>query len=202
MTSRPISIAASASSRWSSKIARVSRSSGSPPTNPWGPLSGAMMALSLPMAARTALRDRCVHRQHALHLRFRGGEARRRSPRALGTFDAYRLVPAVDYESDGKLSESATDIVIWVSADDRRLAVARRIAGVHRNGSRRPDRGQRLKQRLTLHLPRPIELWDRDGIGSTSRWRRNWNSFTTARVRGPISHSPKSRRSPSVITRI
>ena len=39
----------------------------------------------------------------------------------LGTFDAYRVVPAVDYESDGKLSESATGTVIWVSADNRRL---------------------------------------------------------------------------------
>jgi hypothetical protein len=89
-------------------------------TNPWGPLSGAMMALSLPMAPG----------QHYAIDVFTGStryifdfEVTRREKitTRLGTFDAYRLVPAVDYESGGKLSQSATGIVIWVSADDRRL---------------------------------------------------------------------------------
>jgi len=89
-------------------------------TNPWGPLSGAMMALSLPM----------LPGQHYAIDVFTGSTryifnftvaAREKITTPLGTFDAYRLVPAVDYESDGKLSQSATGIVIWVSADDRRL---------------------------------------------------------------------------------
>ncbi len=90
-------------------------------TNPWGPLSGAMLALSLPMAPGD---------HYAMDL-FTGStryifdfkvEAREKITTQLGTFDAYRLTPAVDYESDnGKLSDSATAIVIWVSADDRRL---------------------------------------------------------------------------------
>jgi hypothetical protein len=80
-----------------------------------------MLALSLPMAPGD---------HYAMDL-FTGStryifdfkvEAREKITTQLGTFDAYRLTPAVDYESDnGKLSDSATAIVIWVSADDRRL---------------------------------------------------------------------------------
>jgi hypothetical protein len=89
-------------------------------TNPWGPLSGAMLALSLPMAPG----------QHYAVDVFTGSTryifdfkvvAREKITTQLGTFDAYRLIPTVDYESDGKLSQSATGIMIWVSADDRRL---------------------------------------------------------------------------------
>ena len=89
-------------------------------TNPWGPLSGAMLALSLPMAPG----------QHYVIDVFTGSTrylfdlkvaARENITTPLGTFDAYRVVPAVAYESDGKLSESATGSVIWVSADNRRL---------------------------------------------------------------------------------
>jgi hypothetical protein len=89
-------------------------------SNPWGPLSGAMLALSLPMAPG----------QHYAVDVFTGSTryifdfkvaAREKITTQLGTFDAYRLIPTVDYESDGKLSQSATGIMIWVSADDRRL---------------------------------------------------------------------------------
>lgn len=89
-------------------------------TNPWGPLSGAMMALSLPLQSG----------QHYAVDVFTGSTRyifnfqvvrREQITTRLGTFDAWRLVPAVDYESDGKLSASATGTVIWVSADKRRL---------------------------------------------------------------------------------
>lgn len=89
-------------------------------TNPWGPLSGAMMALSLPLT---------VGQHYAVDV-FTGSTRyvfdfrvvdRERLTTGLGTFDAFRLVPAVNYESDGKLSQSTTGTVIWVSADDRRL---------------------------------------------------------------------------------
>ena len=39
----------------------------------------------------------------------------------MGTFDALRLVPGVLYESNGKLTESATGTTIWVTADRRHL---------------------------------------------------------------------------------
>lgn len=89
-------------------------------TNPWGPLSGAMLALSLPMAPgqHYAIDVFTGSTRYIFELKV---AAREKITTPLGTFDAYRVVPEVDYESDGKLSESATGTVIWVSADERRL---------------------------------------------------------------------------------
>jgi hypothetical protein len=89
-------------------------------TNPWGPLSGAMMALSLPMAPGKSYAVDVFTGSTRYVFNFKVGE-REKIATALGTFDAFKMVPSVDYESDGKLSESATGIVIWVSADARRL---------------------------------------------------------------------------------
>jgi hypothetical protein len=89
-------------------------------TNPWGPLSGAMMALSLPMEPGKSYAVDVFTGSTRYVFSFKVVD-REKITTALGTFDAYRLVPTVDYESDGKLSQSATGIAIWVSADDRRL---------------------------------------------------------------------------------
>ncbi len=89
-------------------------------SNPWGPLSGAMMALSLPMEPGHQYAVDVFTGSTRYVFTFKVGD-REKLTTALGTFDAYRLVPGVEYESDGKLSESATGIVIWVSADERRL---------------------------------------------------------------------------------
>jgi len=89
-------------------------------TNPWGPLSGAMMALSLPMIAGQDYALDVFTGSTRYIFNFKVGDREKITTR-LGTFDAFRLIPTVDYESDGKLSQSATGIVIWVSADDRRL---------------------------------------------------------------------------------
>jgi len=89
-------------------------------TNPWGPLSGAMLALSMPMAPgeHYAIDVFTGSTRYIFDLKV---GAREKITTPLGTFDAYRVMPAVDYESDGKLSDSATGTVIWVSADARRL---------------------------------------------------------------------------------
>jgi hypothetical protein len=89
-------------------------------TNPWGPLSGAMLALSLPMTTgqHYSIDVFTGSTRYIFDMKVAG---RDKITTPLGTFDAYRVVPAVDYESDGKLSESATGTVIWVSADERRL---------------------------------------------------------------------------------
>jgi hypothetical protein len=89
-------------------------------TNPWGPLSGAMMALSLPMVPGQHYAFDVFTGTSRYIFNFKVGD-REKITTQLGTFDAYRLVPTVDYESDGKLSQSATGTVIWVSADERRL---------------------------------------------------------------------------------
>jgi hypothetical protein len=89
-------------------------------TNPLGPLSGAMLALSVPMAPgqRYSLDVFTGSTRYIFEFKVAGRE---KITTQLGTFDAYRLIPAVDYESDGKLSQSATGTVVWVSADNRRL---------------------------------------------------------------------------------
>lgn len=88
--------------------------------NPWGPLSGAMMALSLPMETGQHYSVDLFTGSTRYVFNFKVGK-RETITTQLGTFPAYRLVPAVEYESDGKLSQSATAIVIWVSADERHL---------------------------------------------------------------------------------
>ena len=89
-------------------------------TNPLGPLSGAMQALSVPMVPgqRYSLDVFTGSTRYIFEFKVAGRE---KITTQLGTFDAYRLIPAVDYESDGKLSQSATGTVVWVSADNRRL---------------------------------------------------------------------------------
>ncbi len=89
-------------------------------TNPWGPLSGAMLALSLPMVTGQRYAIDVFTGSTRYIFNFKVGN-REKITTQLGTFDAYRVVPGVDYESGGKLTASATGIVIWVSADDRQL---------------------------------------------------------------------------------
>jgi len=89
-------------------------------TNPWGPLSGAMMALSLPMelGQRYSMDVFTGSTRYIFAFKVAGRE---KITTSLGTFDAFRLVPDVVYESDGKLSQSATGTTIWVTADGRHL---------------------------------------------------------------------------------
>lgn len=89
-------------------------------TNPWGPLSGAMLALSLPMVPGQSYAIDVFTGSTRYIFDFKV-DGREKITTQLGTFDAYRLVPGVDYESDGKLSQSASGTVVWVSADNRRL---------------------------------------------------------------------------------
>jgi hypothetical protein len=89
-------------------------------TNPWGPLSGAMLVLSQPLATGQNYAVDVFTGSTRYIFEMKVGE-REKITTLLGTFDANRVVPSVEYESDGKLSESATGTVIWVSADDRKL---------------------------------------------------------------------------------
>ena len=89
-------------------------------TNPWGPLSGALMALSLPLEPGKHFAADVFTGSTRYIFEFNVA-AKEKITTGLGTFEAYRLIPRVDYESDGKLSQSASEIAIWVTADDRRL---------------------------------------------------------------------------------
>jgi|YelNatPaOPRAMG01_1025707.scaffolds.fasta_scaffold28851_2 hypothetical protein len=89
-------------------------------SNPFGPLSGAVMALSQPLEPGQSLSfdvftggKRFVFDFHV--------KDRERIRTQLGTFDALRIVPTVPYMSDEKLNAKARDTTIWVSADERHL---------------------------------------------------------------------------------
>jgi Protein of unknown function (DUF3108) len=88
--------------------------------NPWGPLSGAMMALSQPLQPGERLvfdvftgSNRYVFDFHV------DGRERVRVP--VGDFDALKITPGVVYMSDGKLRSQARETEVWVTADQRHL---------------------------------------------------------------------------------
>ena len=89
-------------------------------SDPWGPLSGAMMALSQDLTpGKTYAFDVFAGSQRYVFA-FDVKE-RERIHTALGEFDAIKIVPDVWYVSDGKLRSEARDTVLWVTADKRHL---------------------------------------------------------------------------------
>ena len=89
-------------------------------SDPWGPISGAMMALTQDFApGKTYAFDVfsgsqryvfafVVDKRETIHL-------------DLGDFDAWKVVPDVWYVSDGELRSEARNTVLWISADRRHL---------------------------------------------------------------------------------
>jgi hypothetical protein len=89
-------------------------------SDPWGPISGAMMALTQNFApGKTYAFDVfsgsqryvfafVVDRRETIHL-------------DIGDFDAWKVVPDVWYVSDGALRSEAMNTVLWISADQRHL---------------------------------------------------------------------------------
>ncbi|HUY27423.1 MAG TPA: DUF3108 domain-containing protein [Candidatus Binataceae bacterium] len=88
--------------------------------DPWGPISGAMMALTQRLDPGANYEydvfsgtTRYVFSFHV------DGRERIRTP--LGVFDAIKIIPGVVYLSNGRYQDEATTTTIWVSADRRRL---------------------------------------------------------------------------------
>ena len=89
-------------------------------SDPWGPISGAMMALTQDFApGKTYAFDVfsgsqryvfafVVDRREKIHL-------------DIGDFDAWKVVPDVWYVSDGEIRSEARNTVLWISADERHL---------------------------------------------------------------------------------
>jgi hypothetical protein len=89
-------------------------------SDPWGPISGAVMALTQDFApGKTYALDVfsgsqryvfafVVDRREKIHL-------------DLGDFDAWKIVPDVWYLSDGTIRTEARSTVLWISADERHL---------------------------------------------------------------------------------
>lgn len=89
-------------------------------SNPSGPVSAAMMALSQPLKVGESLRfDAFSGTTRYVFNLYVAGRDRIRTP--LGDFDAFRIVPSITYLSDGTLNDKVHNTVLWVSADARRL---------------------------------------------------------------------------------
>jgi len=89
-------------------------------SDPFGPLSGAMMALSQDLTPGHTYAFDVFGGSQRYVFAFDVKE-RERIHTALGDFDAFKIVPDVWYVSDGKLKSQAHGTVLWVSADKRHL---------------------------------------------------------------------------------
>ncbi len=88
--------------------------------NPFGPVSGAIMALSQPLTAGQKLRFDVFSARSRYVIDFTVA-GRERISTALGDFDALRVVPAIVYMSDTGERKTARATTLWVSADQRHL---------------------------------------------------------------------------------
>jgi hypothetical protein len=89
-------------------------------SDPWGPLSGAMIALTQELApGKTYALD--VFSGSQRYVFAFEVEKKEKIHLAIGDFDAWRIVPDVWYVSDGNLRNQAHGTTLWVSADKRHL---------------------------------------------------------------------------------
>ncbi len=88
--------------------------------NPYGPVSGALMALSQPLSVGQKLRFDVFSARNRYVIDFTvAGRERISTP--LGDFDALRVVPAIVYISDDSARRTARETTLWVGADRRHL---------------------------------------------------------------------------------
>jgi hypothetical protein len=89
-------------------------------SDPWGPISGAMMALTQDFEPGKTYAFDVFSGSERYVFAFEV-EKREKIHLALGDFDAWRVVPDVWYVSDGELRSEAHGTVLWISADQRHL---------------------------------------------------------------------------------
>jgi hypothetical protein len=87
---------------------------------PWGPFSGAMLALSLPLTVGETYTFDVFSGGNRYVLAF---NVQKREPiiTPMGTFRALRIVPSVVWLSDGKFRNQVSQAVLWVGDDERHL---------------------------------------------------------------------------------
>jgi phage anti-repressor protein len=85
-------------------------------SDPWGPISGAMMALTQPLepGRRYVFDVYTGNNRYVLDFKI---DQRERVRVPLGDFDAYRITPGIVYLSNSKLMSQARETRVWVSAD-------------------------------------------------------------------------------------
>lgn len=90
--------------------------------DPWGPFSGAMMALSQPLRAGQSYTFDVFSGGNRYVFEFEVIR-RERITTALGTFDTLRIEPSVLWLSEGSFRSQARETTIWVTDDARHLPV-------------------------------------------------------------------------------
>jgi hypothetical protein len=85
--------------------------------DPWGPFSGALMALSQPLKVGDKLTFDVFSGGNRYVFAF-AVEAREQITTALGTFDTFRIEPSVVWLSNGKFRKEAKQTTIWVTVRD------------------------------------------------------------------------------------
>ena len=88
--------------------------------NPWGPISGAIMALSQPLKVGQKLIFDVFSARNRYVISFEVARRQRLST-ALGDMDALRIVPRLVYLSDEDGRKKARETTVWVSADRRHI---------------------------------------------------------------------------------
>lgn len=88
--------------------------------NSYGPLTGAIMALTQPGGPGSVFMFDVFTGSHRYVFDFKVAKVERITVPA-GVFDAYRIVPGIVYLSDEDLRKKSRYTLVWVSADQRRL---------------------------------------------------------------------------------
>jgi len=87
---------------------------------PWGPFSGAMLALSLPLGVGQTYTFDVFSGGNRYVLAF-DVQRRESITTALGTVPALRIMPSVVWLSEGKFRNQVSQSVLWLSDDERHL---------------------------------------------------------------------------------
>lgn len=109
---------------------------------PWGPFSGAMLALSLPLKVGESYTFDVFSGGNRYVLAF-SVERRESIATALGNLPALRITPSVVWLSEGKFRNEVSQTVLWVSDDEQHLPL--RIEAAAFVGSIRVDLAQVVK---------------------------------------------------------
>jgi uncharacterized protein DUF3108 len=113
---------------------------------PWGPFSGAMLALSLPLSVGETYTFDVFSGGNRYVLAF-NVDRHESITTSLGTMEALRVIPSVVWLSEGKFRDQVSQSVLWISDDERHLPL--RIEASAFVGSIRVDLAQ------VLNAPRP-----------------------------------------------
>jgi hypothetical protein len=114
---------------------------------PWGPFSGAMLALSLPLNVGETYTFDVFSGGNRYVLAF-NVDKREAITTSFGTLRALRIIPSVVWLSEGKFRNQVSEMVVWVSDDEQHLPL--RIEAAAFVGSIRVDLAQ------VRNAPHPI----------------------------------------------